>query len=363
MRSTVVGGNEVPDEPVTPLGRWWRHGDYLLVNGLLRPAPATDFEVYDPWEERNGGKPSAYVELANLCRELPLGGEFAGPLDPALARRVLDWCRCYGLPGTLVHRTEAVFLAHRWEQLQLSPNAAAPLLLPTQIRYFSDSNGWGVRQRQLTSGTPNADLSDRGCLVDPASLPPGAIPPVAFVRSVGVGGLEAQTLAQSWARFFPDVPPERKDDFPYPAPKTPEFVATYAEPLADFIEVGNTFAETIDGLSTSRAETGVHPGDAERRLGSLLAGNATTVWRRPDGKLRERTLSRSLIGTMAAMALEDLVGGRLRRCVLCDRIFRTSSYQGVYCSPRCRNTFQKRAQRARSSARAGPGSGNGHDSE
>jgi len=346
MRSTAGPGT--PDGPIVPDGRWWRHDDYVLSNGILTPAPGARWQVYDPWTEHDPARPAPYLELSNLCRDLPLGGELAGPLDRRQVERVLDWCRRFGLPGTLLHRTEAIFLAQRWQPISLFPGApATPFTIPTQLYYFFDAVRWSANARHSLSVLRESDLSTPNSLVADADCPADGFPLVALMRPVAGGALKAEPLAHSWGSYFPSVRPLDRATFDYPLPMSDAFVALYAEPLDQFIAAGNAFTEALEALTAPAGETRFSPQDGERVFGSLLADVATTVSRAPDGTLRERSRSRSLIGTLAAMAKEDLLRGNVRRCPRCNQLFRSVSYQGRYCSPRCRNTFQKRVQRAR----------------
>ena len=148
----------MPDGPIVPEGRWWRHDDYVLIDGVLMPTPGASWHVYDPWAERDRANPQPHLELSNLCRELPLGGEWAGPLAPQMVERVLDWCRRYGLPGTLLHRTEAVFLAQRWRSITFPGQAATPFTVPTQLYYFFDLTRWsGQRHERFGEGVAGGE--------------------------------------------------------------------------------------------------------------------------------------------------------------------------------------------------------------
>lgn len=342
----------MPEDPVFPLDLWWRHDDYLLSDGLLMPAPGATWRVYDPWTELDRARPRAYLELANLCRELPLGGKLAGPLEPHLLEPVLDWCRRYGLPGTLLHRTAAVFLAQRWQPISLLPGEhATPFAVPTQLCYFFDGTRWSAYARHSLSAQRETDPAAPLSLLAESDRSTDSFPPAALMRPVGGGVLKAESLADSWGTYFPSVPPRDRPTFDYPLPMTERFVALYAEPLDQFIAAGNAFAEALEGLTAPAAEARFSPQDGERVLGGLLADTAATVGRLPDRTLGERLRSRSLIGTLAVMAREDLLRGNVHRCRRCQRLFRSTSYQAQYCSPRCRNTFQKRVQRSRQAAR------------
>ena len=83
-------------------------------------------------------------------------------------------------------------------------------------------------------------------------------------------------------------------------------------------------------------------------INSLVAGVSVIALPSQEGPIRQRWVSPSLLGSLAMMALLDL--SELRRvlpCENCRQVFVTESYQQKFCSERCRNTAQKRRQRAK----------------
>lgn len=102
-------------------------------------------------------------------------------------------------------------------------------------------------------------------------------------------------------------------------------------------------------------------------LNTLLESCTPRIVTTEEGKLEQRLHSPSLLGMYAAMALTDLTetGRAVRACLECGKLFSAVSYQAAYCSPRCKDTHNKRAhrhrvrdaRRAKTTKRKGSGTG------
>jgi hypothetical protein len=159
-----------------------------------------------------------------------------------------------------------------------------------------------------------------------------------------------QPFSTTWARFFPAVPAQQRDIYPYPRPLSEEFWHMYAEPLYDFLGWVSTLWALVRTLGS----------DFGQQQAPWLA-RSVTPWVRldPEGKAVVTWLSPSLVGSLTMMAILDATQGRFPRfCKGCGRFFVSAAYQAEFCSPRCRERVQKRNLRARmKTARAFAGEG------
>jgi len=128
--------------------------------------------------------------------------------------------------------------------------------------------------------------------------------------------------------------------YDYPTPSSREFFAVYGEPVHEFLEAAWLMADALDAITNPQTKYAFAEGVS--RLTRLAGQTSATIEQQPDGSLRQRWVSGSLLSSIALMAMEDLATDRLHRCATCDRLFLSSAHQAEYCSPTCRHTAQKR---------------------
>ncbi len=332
-----------------PIGYWWRAEEYVLQDGYIRPAPGAAFVRCDPWDHyrlaRQHGKQedlTPYQELLRLAdiRFVFNQGRFVAEADDA--QKLLEWCNRYGLLGVLLHRVQEVRLAPRWHRMMLLPSPKPNVLFPTQRRITRAATGWRSQYIQRSHDYVIQDEPDReGSLVE-EGLRPADMTAGAWVRKIDAFDWQWESLSKTWARFFPDTPREERETREYPLPLSEEFWREYAEPLDQFV---NAVRALEDALRYLQEPTEVRRG---RDKINALAGDVNLTLLTSEEGFRQAWVSTSLLGTLAAMAIFDLAGGkRVLRCQTCGRPFVSGSPSARYCSSTCRHTAQKRAYRQR----------------
>ena len=289
-----------------------RFNRYEVRDGYIRPAPGAKGEWYDPWEgfrasrSKQGRQDPPYQSLIALVEDLRTD-------------HVLDWCAAHGLLGILLAQTDMVTLA---------PTAEGGGSL-AQKRYFRRNTGWGKFSREQPVGA------------EPNWLPPGVL-----IQHLGTTKWLHEPFGETWARFFPDVPEGGREAYQYPMPVSDQFWGLYAEPVEEFVRAAVILRDALEGLGQGdeRSKDIVH---------SLVFRTSPAIECTPDGGWRQFWVSTSLLGSLGMMVLLDLTEGRrLVRCGVCNGPFVTTSHAARYCSDRCRNTAQKRVQRAREKEKA-----------
>jgi hypothetical protein len=379
-------------------GKWWRFGAYEIRNGYIRPVPGQQSEAYLPLEDFHAARAaraehrSPHESLIQVTERL--GVDAAGQLNAESAAEVLAWCARYGLLGLLVHQVQRAEFAPRWERrvpptltpmqqeelrelvdrlsqseepdLQqamawlrpLAPGkerrAEKDLLYATQVFYQRTNYGSVVFGRRQSVMRPvPMDRRKLGQVVS-EKLWPRTTPTVLQQRLLS-GDWEYQPLAESWGRFFPDVPEHMRAVHQYPEPYSEAFWQAYAEPLDEFIAGARALRRAF--LAAAAVKSGAEL-DGDDRVGaaSLSALNAlkppvgSALLRGRDAHLEQKEISPSLLGSLVIMAQQDLASDRrIIRCgnAKCRLLLVASGYQTEYCSQRCRFAAQKRAQRAR----------------
>ena len=371
-------------------GMWPRFSKYEIHDGHIRPAKEATLRVHDPWEDyrraMEKGGPAPYESLLELVSGLTLSvrsGVSGFGLAPESEAAVLEWCSEHGLLGILLATLERVVLPPRWRaDLPRAISGDSPVYpFPEQLRYVRTNVGWEARNfidmggmDRLMHGVPREQRPptlpwEGGKLVREEWLPffPKLEKPKVWLRDLFRGELTEKNLDETWARYFPGVAPE---DYPKPALAEVDdehalraFWERYVEPVEDFVRAASALRDALDGLRHAapvREMTPEQIGRVSRGISALDAlifpvRSATGVLE--DGSFREQWISPSLLTSFAKMAHEDVTGGkRPLSCALCGRTFVTDAYQARYCSPRCRNTAQKREYRRKLQEKAAAGS-------
>ena len=315
-------------------GEWWRFSAYDLKDGYIRPTSDAELTQYDPWTGQDGAPARRpYEDLANLIRHGRL--ELADrTLTPDTEADLLAWCQRYGLLGVLLHRLDKVVLPARIEAHGNTHSCV-------QDRYLRTPRGW-----QLVS---TAEECDGAALA--AGEPVG-------VMLHQLDSLEPvfEPFRQTWAEFFPTVPPDQRESYPYPRPTSEEFWTLYREPVHEFFRVATFLERALTTLAKGRgtfadgtpSQTASVVDDYALAVHELNAYASTVRWSlEPEqGKFVQRWTSPSLFSSLAMMVLQDISGGQVpRTCRTCGGVFISPAYQARYCSPRCRHTMNKRAVR------------------
>lgn len=334
-------------------GRWWRATRYEIVAGVIRPAADAEIEAYDPWALYRKTRAKGfewtppYAELTNI------GLDLGTSVDEA-ERRILEWCQRYGLLGLLPHQVRMATLSPRWIALE----GQVALLLPEQAQFIRANTGWSCKRIIIRpTEIVHAPAGQRDQLV-PREMAPDAWARVGAIRQdLRSSEISNQSLAETFARFFPNVPADQAEDFAYPAPLSDAFWRTYSEPYADFLDGLQCFAEALWLLDRHRHGEGPHEDDANRvaegveLLDALLAPASPTIVPTPGRRFRQEWVCGSLLCGFAMMALQDLAEGRhVRACRTCSRLFVSQHPAALYCSKQCRWKVQKRRQRSATQA-------------
>ena len=349
----------MPEAVQLNVGLWVRFNRYDVQDGIIRPAPGATLERYDPWSEVErsaaGARTPPYGALLGLMQSTRFE-PVEGPgrlitLAPDSETRLTDWCAQHGLLGVLLHRAQTVTLAPRWRILEGTEDA----LIPAQQQLVRTNQGWMRTERQHSR--PGEQFTDRviGGLVAPRHQAPRHWPePSALVQDLRMGAWTTEALSPTWARFFPHVPDEEREIYPYPLPGTDAFWEIYREPVLDFYAAATFLLgaiRTLAGLPSGAAvpseqapETQLAIDGLNRFLGPV--GPAAVLG--ANRQLRQQWSTSSLLGAYAMMALMDTTEARRPRlCDNCGALFVSKAYQARYCSETCRHTFQKRRYRRR----------------
>src|SRR6185369_16618944 len=103
-----------------------KYDRYELREGCIAPAPGAKARIFDPWKLRERPyKALAEIVSSRDCLTLPTE-------KPELVAALLDWCRRYGLLGTLLHRVIAVTQAARWKRTQFAGKTQRDYFHPEQ---------------------------------------------------------------------------------------------------------------------------------------------------------------------------------------------------------------------------------------
>lgn len=325
-------------------GKWWRFSEYEIFEGrFVRPAHGAKLELYEPWEDyrtaRARKQPTPYESALELSAHLRFSradrkkGQESGAeyvLVPESEAKLLGWCAEHGLLGVLLQQTRLVALAPTKEKSKQELG---------RTTYHRTSTGW-----LADHATPEEDWLRPHVVLQPWRGSEGPEPI-----------LTIEGLSHTWSRFFPDVPENQKETYDYPHPTSPEFWEVYAEPVDLFVDALRSLRAAISKFRGDELKKGITEDTWRFHLAldplNQLVGSTHPVLEPQGSSVRQKWYSPSLLSMFAMMALLDLDGGgRILRCVVCDKLFFSDAWQAKYCSSRCRNTAQKRAHRKKKGA-------------
>jgi|CXWL01.1.fsa_nt_gi hypothetical protein len=393
-------------------GSWWRYSAYEIRSGLLQPRKDAVLEEVDLWklrsQEARGRKEAPYQTLINLVRQ---GAQFNGKhwrFKPSRQWReqLLDWCSSNGLLGILPQITHSVTLAPHWSAFadveRGVRNSKAVVLVPEAFRFDRSSLGWirqsygGLFQHPNVQRPYSKQMEGRAI---PRHLWPARWPrPSVFIQPIDdygdLGELTEEPIGRTWGKFFPSVPENKRDVYPYPMPHDDEFWKIYTEPVELFWKMGMRLArideilrkyrekladkqfridlaialgDYID-IMTSDDDEDENEGDDVRRIFAkndqyshylLLCWAVSSLNRlvqtvQPalmvnETRLEQKWFASSLLSAFAMMMVQDLAGGVIvRECPMDRRVFSVQAERWTkYCSNKCAERGRKREQRAR----------------
>jgi hypothetical protein len=302
-------------------GEWWRFDRYEIERGCIRPAAGARLESYDPWQEflqshkETRGQPP-YRDLVVLMEKAKMIPGIRVPhcLSDESQSLILSWCRRYGLLGVLLSR---------WEQVRLAAQGLGSDN-PVQRRYvraFGDS----VEVSEISIHIPDLKA-------------------VALIHGLDDLVIHEEPLGKTWAHFFPSVPFEQRETFPYPVPYSDEFCRLYAEPLDHFYLAAKRFTDAIPLVGRKQSASDLPSLYRTLDVLDILRRpvNSVLEWH-DDGRLTSRTVAPSLLASFVEMFAQDQAFDRpTLECACCHTPFVSSSYLAQYCSLACRYRQQKR---------------------
>jgi hypothetical protein len=329
-------------------GRWWRFSRYEIRERVIRPTLEAKLEPYDPWARYRSSRSRTdewvppYVEFLNLSHQI------GGAVDES-ERRILQWCDAYGLPGLLLQQTRMATLAPRWATLE----EGTPLLVPSQLTFVRTNTGWNSKRTLFRPAELKVSAELKGQVVPHAQAPEAWARVGIVTQDLRSPDITHEGLRDTWSTFFPDVPSDRAEDYPYPAPLSAQFWREYAEPYSAFLDGLQCLAEALWELAHHKPEGQSTPADAQHvtrgvaLLDALLASASPTIVPTAAGGFAPQWVCSSLLSAFAMMALQDKTEGRhVRNCASCGRVFISQHPAALYCSPHCRWKTQKRRSRA-----------------
>ncbi|NQV22122.1 MAG: hypothetical protein HQ511_11960 [Rhodospirillales bacterium] len=352
-------------------GSWWRYSQYDIVDGNIVPAPGAKLEIYDPWkifEDVSGNKSanvSPYGQLLDIYRDVSAEIGHRGDATVLSAQSqaaIKSWCEKFGLLGVLPQKCQIVELAPRWRPLAISgfEDAATDdgsedlLLMPTLRRYNRFGSGWISRDDQYAPNANRMPVNSVGDLVERAEYPKGWPSPGAVIAGPGTRNWNRESLDISWKPFFPGVPKPESLTYDYPMPLSDEFWQSYAEPIEVFVDAVADLHWALrnlrkkDSSAESEDDYDARVLAGQSALNKLAYPITACVVVNNGGQIRQKWVSTSLLASLSMMALLDITGnGRVLTCPVCRGLFTSTSSKTKYCSPKCRNTQQKRNSRER----------------
>ena len=317
------------------IGGWWQRYDaYELEEGWIRPRADVQMTSYDPWDEHRKNGPRIYEELCALSDRMRQssnisitpGGRIAYTLPDDVSRDVLQWCARYGLPGSLLLRTESVVLAPRWSaggSLAEHMHGSPPPCHPTITAYWRVNGGWSSGGHTYPFTDDEEELERRrhvtpGSVIPPADRQESWPTPGVAIRDLTDGELRFEPLDATWGRFFPKVPDDERATFNYPPPLSEEFWRQYGERLEDFMNAAFYLATALEWVRGGR-QNPLDELDHDGKPMRLWCFNTGRIWlhglvrpvspylnRLDGGGFESLWASPSLLSSLAMMALVDL---------------------------------------------------------
>jgi hypothetical protein len=326
-------------------GRWWKFAQYSIANGCISPVPGSSCTRYDAWEpywlavsQRRTVRPP-YLSLLELVRHMRFSGVRSPYLPtPESETLILDWVREWGLLGILPAVCESLTLP--------APRQADGSY--EYRRFVRRAGVWGQTCGQWAErGGHTGDRTPPGAL----SEPPGAVLWRWEKYDFTFEPLEQSVLDYLPATAYSGV---GRNDLSIPRPCSESFWREYAEPICNFTRWAVRFCEAVEiagnyggpDLASKKELSSVN--EALYFLEGLSQSIGTSAaFETGTSHLRRSMVSPSLLASFAEMALRDLENDRrARRCATCEAFFVSDDVRAQYCSPRCRNTMQRRRQRS-----------------
>ena len=307
--------------------KWARYSDYEIVDGAVQPVQGAAIEFYDPWLEYReqtrtssgqGGPHDDLLRLVRVIQEpIPLVG-----LRREDKARILEWCRHWGLLGLWHQQTLQV-------TFEVALEGGEP---------WATEDGVAVVQRGYTSanGTwqPYTESRSVGAMILRGTFDP------ALEKTLLDGSLDLVPWERRTKRIYREgiSSSTYEVDFSYTPnadhPLSEAFWGAYKETLSD-LWMG--LAEIASAIEKRTPETLL--GSAKPVLAPAEGAAWTTTWACP-----------SLVSALGAMAMTDLMGGRiLRYCKHCGLPFVATNPLQFYCADPepCQSTAKKQRYRSR----------------
>lgn len=310
--------------------RWWRFSAYRIRQGRICPAPGAELQEYDPWP---AAKPRAkrdvrpYTMLFALLDKIDRDKRNAASqgLAPASQAALLEWCRQHGLLGIL--RQRVAFYA-------------IPVGEVGERWYTPHPAGWSHR---LTAGRSGGRAR-------------------VLIQNLKDGAFTEEPLWGETCSRFLSLPKRIRQRYPraFAKPDTEDFWRCYGEPLEDFLGAARLLRDAVRNLDTARKDTtrrAPHVLDANTEgvrswgldvLNRLVGSVGVALrWDQADLRYVLGWTTRSLLATLAMLALQDMAGGQhLGKCEVCEKFFIATDLKARFCSSRCYATSTKRRTRA-----------------
>lgn len=347
-------------------GTWVRASQYDLLNGVVVPADGAEFVDFDPWQEfrANVGEyrtvEQPYVKLLELNRNLKDAESkgirpsyiafhpryIAGPLRGSKTKAdelILAWCNQHGLLGLVPVLSNSIH-----PPITIGPDLHNSAWLVTKRHHFRDGGRWTPSRsdtRHIDTTPKKAENAAR------KFADKGPKPGVTWFN--WMNHVFEQKPLDYIEPFFRPV--WKDEPLNLPCPNTRKFWRCYGEPLQEFTLWCEMFALCVDHMSQwdvdkAKKEDAVHTvRQSFWALEGLAAGAAASFgFNHKTNTLDEKRVSAGLFASYALMFLWDWQAGRRAlSCQACKRYFVSNETRARYCSPRCRNTAQKRRSRAR----------------
>jgi hypothetical protein len=341
-------------------GPWFRFSSYELHRGYIRPSRGATLEGFDPWEEyrttktRKRGQPpyqSLFVLIDSLRDEEDISDYYPRWLyhpenmPPGGDRKILNWCRRFGLLGLLPQMVRRFEVGPHW--------VAGNDKWVERVEYERVGTKWHPNMRWHPAGRADAKALWKTSPLPKFPRSGRRVPrshaeydlPMAYIGNALNGGpyedqaVPVNTLAEL---FFPARVDTDARPFDCPMPGTQGFARVYCEPLRHFLDQAY-WLRSFGGMLLSQSSEWRFPEVLERYLQPLTVRLQFDV----RGNLREYWSSPSLLCSFAWMLVQDVLDGRdMRRCECCGAPFLTDRYQSRYCSVPCGWKHRKRRARA-----------------